>query len=228
MKWKATPLLLGLLAALVSSAPSARAASLFFDYVGFDYESPNPNPSTFGEPGAGYVGLGYVPNLFLPLVPDTVTNQYTYMVSGMTPVSTTPIGGPYVVIDYSPGTLSIYEDPKSGGTYGDFGVNPPNALAPSTFTDGTLFLTGTLTNFRFIVNTSNGTGSYEARFTVTGGSQLSNVPSNQRTGWTFAGSSGNAVNIPAGYAHQIDGQNFLDDPVRTVGVSWGTLKATYR
>lgn len=226
MKWKATPLLLGMVA-LLMSAPTARAASLFFDYVGFDYESPNPNPGEFGEAGAGYVGLGYVPNLFLPLVADTVTNQYTYVVSGMTPVSRTVIGQ-FAIIDYSPGTLDIYEDAKLGGTYADFGVNPPNAVAPATFTDGTLFLQGTLASFRFIVNTTNGTGSYEARFTVTGGSQLSNVPPNQRTGWTFAGSSGNALNIPAGYAHQIDGQNFLDDPVHTRGVSWGTLKATYR
>lgn len=227
MKLKATPFLLGLMVLALASPAPARAASLFFDYVGFDYESPDPNPGTFGEPGSGYVGIGYVPNLFLPLVPDTVTNQYTYMVSGLTPVSSMLVGG-YAIIDYGPGTLSIYEDAKLGGTYGDFGANPPNALAPGTFTDGTLFLTGTLANFRFVVNLANGTGSYEARFTVTGGSQLGNVPVNQRTGWTFAGSSGNALNIPPGYAHQIDGQNFLDDPVPTRSVSWGTLKATYR
>ncbi len=227
MRLKATPLLLGILAALVLSTAPARAASLFFDYVGFDYESPNPNPGDFGEPGAGYVGLGYVPNLFAPLVADTTQYQYTYVVSGMTPVSRSFVG-PYAIIDYSPGTLSIYEDSKSSGTYADYGVNPPNATAPGTFTDGTLFVTGTLTSFRFVVNLTNGTGSYEANYTVTGGSQLANVPLSQRTGWTFAGSTGNALNIPAGYSHQIDGQNFVPDPVRARGVSWGALKATYR
>ena len=227
MRWKATPLLLGLVAALVACPVAARAQSLFFDYVGFDYESPDPNPATFGEAGSGYVGLGYVPNLFAPLVADTVVNQYTYVVSGMTPVSSTNVGS-FVIIDYSTGSLSIYEDPKSTGTYADFGSNPPNAIAPASFTDGTLFLAGTLTNFRFVINTANGSGSYEANFEVTGGSQYGNLPANQRTGWTFAGSSGNALNIPPGYAHQIDGQNFLDPPVHTHSVSWGALKATYR
>ena len=226
MRWKATPLLVMLVAALACPL-TAHAQSLFFDYVGFDYESPDPNPSTFGEAGAGYVGLGYVPNLFAPLVADTVVNQYTYVVSGMTPTGSTSVGS-FLIVDYSPGTLTIYEDPKSTGTYADFGINPPNAIAPASFTDGTLYLTCALTNFRFVINTANGHGSYEASCEVTGGSQFSNVPGGQRTGWTFAGSTGSALNIPEGYAHQIDGQNFLDPPVPARVVSWGALKATYR
>lgn len=211
------------------AAPAARAASytLFFDYVGFDYESPDPDPQTFGEPGSGYVGVGFVPGLFAPLVADTANFEYTYVVSGLTPVAVTPIGD-YVVIDYSAGTLEIYEDPKAGGTPGDYGVNPPNAVAPSTFSDGTLFVSGSLTGFQFVLNTVNGSGSYEAAFTVTGGSQLANVPVDNRNGWTFAGATGNALDIPAGYDHQIDGQNFLGKPTPVNIGTWGRLKARYR
>ena len=219
--------LLCLAAALLLAVPAAASAdSLLFDYVGFDYENPDPNPATFGEAGSGYVGIGTVPGLFAPLVADTTTYQYTYVVSGLTPVSTTNIGS-YTIVDYSAGTLSIYEDAKIGGTAGDYGTAPPNATAPSSFTDGTLYLTGTLAGFQFVYNSATNTGSYNATFTVTGGAQLVNFPLYQRDGWTFAGASGNALDIPDGYLHQVDGQNFLG-PVPARASSWGGLKTSHR
>jgi hypothetical protein len=217
--------LFALLAALALAAP-VKADTLLFDYVGFDYESPDPNPGTFGEAGSGYVGLGIVPGLFAPLVADTTTNEYTYLVSGLTPLTTTTIGS-YIIVDYSAGTLAIYEDSKNSGTAADYGTLPPNATAPSSFTDGTLYLTGTLAGFQFVYNNATNTGSYNATFTVTGGSQLVNFPLYQRDGWTFAGASGNALSIPDGYLHQVDGQNFLG-PVPTRASSWGGIKTLYR
>ena len=208
--------------------PAARGQALLFDYVGFDFESPDPDPGTFGEPGSFYQGVGLVPNLFAPLVFDQVANEYTYHFSGLTPSGQT-IVGPFVIIEYaSPGTLDVYEDPRSGGTPGTYGVHPPNATAPPTFTDGTQILSGRLTNFRFILNTSNRSGSFESEFEAIGGTQLSNIPLNNRTGWTFAGATGNATGIPAGYAHQIDGQTFLQEPSRGRSSSWGRVKSLYR
>ena len=205
----------------------ASAQTLFFDYVGFDYEDPNPNPLVFGEPGSGYVGLGFVPNLFAPLVANTVANEYTYQFSGLSPISSTPVG-PFVIIDYSPGTLVIYEDDKTSGTAANYGVNPPNGSAPPSFVDGTTYLVGNLTNFRFILDTSTNTGSFEADYEAVGGAQIGNVPLNQRKGWTFAGATGNDIEIPAGYIHQIDGQTFLNAPVHVVNkTTWGELKARY-
>ena len=220
------PLLAVGAACFLAFATAAHADSLLFDYVGFDYESPDPNPATFGEAGSGYVGIGTVPGLFAPLVADTAANQYTYLVSGLTPVSSTTVGS-YIIVDYSPGTLSIYEDSKSTGTAADYGTAPPNPTAPTTFTDGNLFLTGTVNGFQFVYNTATNTGSYNATYTVTGGSQIVNFPLFQRDGWTFAGASGNATNIPDGYLHQVDGQNFLG-PVPTRPSSWGRIKASYR
>jgi len=225
MRRIATPFLLLLLCA---GAPAvASAQSLLFDYVGFDYEDPDPNTAVFGEPASGYVSLGLVPNLFAPLVANTTDNEYTYVISGLTPVNLQMIG-PYAIIDYSPGTLRVYEDSKSSGTAADYGSNPPNGLAPPSFIDGALFLDGILTSFQFVLNTGTGTGSFEAKFEVTGGSQFPNFPSNQLKGWTFAGATGNATNIPPGYAHQIDGQTFLDKPVLVRNVSWGRFKNAYR
>jgi len=217
-----------LLAACALAAPNpARAQSLLFDYLGFDYESPNLLPGEFGEDGSGYVGLGTVPFLFAPLTGNTALNEYTFVLQGLTATGYMTVGN-YRIISYTPGVITIYEDPKAGGTTGDFGSNPPNATAPGTFADGTAILVGTLTDFRFVVDTNNGTGSFEAVFNVTGGTQLANFPLNQRTGWTFSGSSGNALNIPEGYEHQIDGQTFLNAPSKTHRTTWGRLKAGFR
>lgn len=213
---------------LVAVPPAASAPSLLFDYVGFDYEDPKPG-SDFGDVGNGYVSLGTVPFLFAPLTSNTTLNEYTYVIDGMQSTSITLVG-PYRIVTYSVGTLTIYEDAKLGGTAADFGTSPPNGVAPSTFTDGgNAILVASVTNFKFVVDNSNGTGSFEADVTVTGGSQLANFPLDQRTGWTFAGSTGNALNIPEGYEHQIDGQTFLNGPPTNVRrTTWGRLKAGYR
>ena len=213
--------------AVLSLASAARADSLLFSYVGFDYEFPDPDPSTFGEAGSGYVGLGTVPNLFAPLVGDYSLNQYTFVIQGLTPTNTMPVGS-FDIITYSAGTVTIYEDSKASGTPADFAPDPPNGAVPGTFTDGTAILVGTLTSFQLIVDTTNGVGNFEAVFTASGGSQLGNFPLNQRTGWTFAGTTGEALNIPHGYAHQIVGQTLLGTPVAVRHVSWGQLKAGYK
>ena len=77
---------------LMAFSTAVTADTLLFDYVGFDYESPDPIPSAFGEAGSSYIGIGTVPGLFFPIVADTSQNQYTYIVSGLTQVSTQAIG----------------------------------------------------------------------------------------------------------------------------------------
>lgn len=213
--------------ACVAMATAARADSMLFDYLGFDYESPNPLPGEFGEVGSGYVGLGTVPFLFSPLTSDTFNNEYTFVIDGLTSTGYNTVAN-FRIIQYSAGSIRIYRDAKVGGTTADFGTNPPNGTAPASFTDGENILVGTLTSFQFVLDTTNGTGSFEAVFNATGGTQLGNFPLSERTGWTFSGSSGNALNIPAGYAHQIDGQTFINGPVAARRTSWGKLKAAFR
>lgn len=227
MKKKAIAFLLGMFALNAGFTPAAGAAQLLFDYVGYDYESPNPDASQFGELGSGYISLGEVPVLFAPLVFNTVANEYTYVISGLTAVNRNVVG-PFVIVDYAGGALDVYEDSRSLGTAYDFGVNPPNATAPPTFVDGTHFLGGALTNFRFVYNTVDNSGSFEANYQVTGGSQLANVPLNLRSGWTFAGVTSNEINMPAGYEHQVDGQVLVEEVVPAKDTSWGALKANYR
>lgn len=227
MKKLAIAFLVGMFALGATHVPPAAAASVLVDYVGFDYESPNPDASQFGEVGSGYVGVGEVPVLFAPLVFDQVNNEYTYVMSGLTAINRQVVAQ-FVIVDYTPGNFSVYEDSKTLGTPFDYGINPPNPTAPSTFNDGTLYLSGDVTNFRFVFNTIDNSGSFEGVFSATGGSNLSDIPVGNRQGWTFAGATSNALNIPAGYAHQIDGQIILEQVVPTHDSSWGRLKANYR
>ena len=222
-----TTMLFASIAWMASIPPATAASTLLFDYLGFDYESPNPSPGEFGEVNSGYVALGTLPFLFEPLVSNTTDNEYTFVMDGLVS-SGFEVNGPYRIINYSAGTIRLFEDPKVGGTIADYGTLPPNAVAPPTFEDGDKILEGTLTNFQLVLDTSNGTGYFEAVFTVTGGSQLNNFPANRREGWTFSGSSGNALNIPTGYAHQVDGQTFLNSPVSSRRTTWGKLKASFR
>jgi len=227
MKQVAIALLLAGLGLVATRPLAARADTLFVFYVGYDYESPNPVPSTFGEPGSQYWALGAALDMGAPLVPDTTSNEYTFAIPGLTPVNVQNFGS-FIVIDYAPGPMQVFEDSKTSGTPSQFGINPPNATAPSSFMDGSLFVQGTLSNFQIVLNTSTGSGSFNANYTVDGGSQLANVPANQRTGWTFAGVTSNEINRPTGYGHQVVGQVFLNSPVPASIKSWGAVKAQYR
>ena len=228
MKKAAIAFLLGFTFLLAVRPPSAGAQSLFLDYVGYDYEDADLDDTMFGEVGSGYVSLGQVPGLFSPLVADTATYEYTYYITGLTSISR-QVFGQYVVVSYDSGTLQVYEDSKATGTPSDFGTNPPNPTAPPSFIDGDLFVEGTLSNFQIVFNTDDNSGSYEGRFDITGGAEVTNgnIPANQRAGWTFAGITGNELNRPEGYDHQVDGQIFLDRPVPGQPMSWGRFKAKY-
>ena len=227
MKQVAIALLLVVLGLAARRPQTAEADTLFVYYIGYDYEAPNPDPVNFGEAGSQYNALGAAMDMGAPLAPDTTSNEYTFVIPGLSPVNVQNFGS-FIVIDYAPGLFQVYEDSRSSGTPADFGINPPNATAPLTFNDGSLFVQGQLTNFQLVLNTSTGSGSFNANFTVNGGSQLGNVPLNQRSGWTFAGVTSNEINRPSGYAHQVVGQVFLNAPLPTQNKSWGAIKAQYR
>jgi hypothetical protein len=226
-RFATTFLLLGFVACVAGVRP-ASAQQLLYDYVGFDYETPIVDPINFGGVGNGYVSVGEVPVIPAPLVVDQTNNEYTYVLTGLT-ASVRTVFGSFAVIEYTgPATLTLYEDSKTSGTAFDYGVNPPNGTAPPSFMDGTAILVGSITNFRIIYNLASGSGSFDSDFTVTGGTQYGNIPIGTLAGWQFAGLTQNSITIPQGYAHQVDGEVYLQPPSASRSSSWGNLKRSYR
>lgn len=139
------------------------------------------------------------------------TKEYTFYMYGMISQGTVATGPPtttFYVTEYVGGFIEIYEDlsPESG-----FAPNPPNATVPSTYTDGTLLLSGFFTSFRTQSNnfTTFSVGNAEGVITWTGGSLLNLWTNNQGTpcpGLFNGGTTWDSSVLPAGYLFRHDGK----------------------
>ncbi len=244
MKRKATAWLV-VLACLAALPTSARAADLFLlGYNGFDYEDPNPvgGPLSTGylALGEGYRMVGFITSAnpaYLPL--DFVNDENTVNVgdagnSGDLVVTFRDFIDPFIVVNCSAGHVRFYQDPKVGGASNAlYGVNPPNATAPSTFIDGVELLAGDLDNFSLTYDTdaSDGTtdGSWTANLNFFEGAMLVFIPFDQRQGWNLTGQLGFPnPTIPQGYANQTSGECRIPDTTPTTVKSWGSIKKLYR
>jgi hypothetical protein len=161
------------------------------------------------------------------------TKDYTFYIHGMTSNGTvaTPVPslGTAYVTTYTTGTIELYE-----GTPRDaaFDPNPPNANVPSTFTNGTLLLSGTF--FNFYTQTNNfsnfSTGNAEANISWTGGTLLPFMsPGGQPCPSLFTGGlSWQAGVVIPGYVFRHDGKIDLECPTPARPSTWGKIKALYR
>lgn len=216
-------MLLGVLALLAATV--AVADVFLVDFYGYDYWNPLTMPIT--TPGNCYNALGFVP----AVNPTYLTfnyglNEYTFSLQGIC-LGSVDVYGDYQVFTLSGGTLDIYGDALLGGTAADYGVNPPNATAPSTFSDGDNVLGGDVSGMQIVVNTVTGNADLSGMVNLNRGTQLGNIPVDQRAGWTLAGLRVNAPLLPEGYFWQIDGQLFIQDPTPTETGSWGSIKRAF-
>jgi hypothetical protein len=214
MKHGAMALLIGLLS--LGFAPGADAASLI-DFQGYSYEMGGFPPSNIGD-ALNFVAL--VDGLTPPLSWNPAGNEYTLHLSSLTSNGTQQPDPNNIVIEYSGGTLALHEDSSFNS---DPGVNPPNASVPSSFTDGPLYLGGTLTNFKIFFNTQFNSGAFEADVTFDSGGHFGELGA-QTTGYTFGGVF--IFGVPQGYDLQWDGQILLD-AVPVEAVTWGAVKNTF-
>jgi hypothetical protein len=211
---------------------------LLISFTGFDYQSPNPS-GTYLDLGEGYKVVGFVTSAGPLLAPwvDYTSYEYTIYIRDLT-VNGRFFTFPNLTVTFANnGRGSYYADNfvVDGGTAATYGINPPNATAPSTFIDGTLDpntgerVTGDVDNFVLVYNFSTSQGSFAGNMTLDGGPDLTYVPIPQRAGWVLGGLLGppNAT-IPTGYDHQVDGECRIPGKTPAAHTTWGAIKALYR
>jgi len=191
-----------LLVLLVSLPSSLRARELVvLDFIGYGWETASFPPSEAGDVLS--IPL-IVDNLSASLGIDLGEEELTGYMSGLTSAGAVEIAPGLWRIEYTGGTLSFHRDPSKDH---EFGVSPPNATVPSSFTNGTLCLGGTLQNFTFFYHEPSGSGSMEADVQFTDGACIDALAGMNPSGFTFGGfltrqSSGTVIE---GYDLQLDG-----------------------
>lgn len=217
---------------LVAATASAQGLTIL-DYDGFLYESDNtPGVDGFppSDPGDVLAGVGLINSIDPPLSWSTADYQYSWVLGGLVSTGAFDLGGGQYIITYTGGTLDIYAQAYSGGGYSspEYGVDPPNATAPSTFLDGNLYLHGEFTSFTMLFDTTLHTGSYEGTLNFVLGSNLGELENPE--GYTFAGvvDRTGAITIPTGYDLESVGHVNFDPTVPTEDSSWGGVKNLYR
>jgi hypothetical protein len=231
-------LLLFLTAALGWAIP-ATADVYLLSFTGFDYSVPNrPLPTDYLQVGDLYYSLGTITSVgpYLTSYVDFNNNWYTYYMFNLK-VLTRTVNGTSIdaVFDNTfGGRTRYYEDSKTTGTAPVYGMNPPNATAPSTFIDGTVALGGKTYNFEVIYDYGTGQGDIAGNMDLDEGSDLIYIPVASRPGWVIGGISGAHslsgppnTSVPLGYDHQVNGECDRQSPTPASHHTWGAIKALY-
>jgi hypothetical protein len=173
------------------------------------------------NPGDQFSAVGILNDIENPLVWDTGSYSYTWYVRGLVAVGETVIGTTHIA-DYTGGLFTIYVDLLPSNH--QYGVNPPNATAPSTFSDGiSTYLDGFFTDFTVTYNDATASGGFVGTLNLTGGDVFPLLSATD--GWTFG--SNIADVSPEGYDIELNGDVFLT-VVSVEDESWGGIKSLYR
>jgi hypothetical protein len=216
---KVTSLALSLVMAFASSA---LANQQILHLSGNAWEDDGPGgtvpPSNVGDV---LNVCGILNDIEAPLIWDTANYSYTLWMRGMVSLGESVFGTTHVA-SYSGGLFTIYVDwlPSNHA----YGINPPNATAPSTFNDGiSTYLDGYFTDFTMTFNNNTASGSFTGTLNFTGGDVYPLLTATN--GWTFGANI--AGTSPTGYDLQMNGDVYLAI-VAVEPQSWGGVKNLYR
>ncbi len=201
------------------AATSAFAQDTILHMSGNSWETGGFPPSNLGDE---FSAVGILNDIEAPLVWDTANYSYTWHVRDASSVGEI-INGTTRIVTYSGGQLTIYVDFLPSNH--DYGVNPPNATSPSTFTDGiSMYLDGLFTDFTLTYNHATAQGAFIGTLNFTGGDVFPLL--SDPNGWTFG--SNIAGFSPSGYDLEINGDVYLQTSVSVDEQSWGAIKNLYR
>ncbi|NOT35241.1 MAG: hypothetical protein HOP12_13930 [Candidatus Eisenbacteria bacterium] len=210
---------------------------------GFAYETAY-NPLTFiSSLGSNATVVGKLVGLCGPLSgfdASDPTKEYTFV---FTALSSNGTVGPQAVgsstrwtTTYAGGTFAVYEDTTPDApTAATLPASPPNVDVPSKYSDGTVILSGTLSNFRtqIVLNGGQYISSMLGNFVITGGSASGGALSGTGSGllqgtWcpNGAGATGLCA-LPTGFSAVSNGK-FDVPPTSVLESTWGAIKAIYR
>jgi hypothetical protein len=191
-----TIMLLAVSIAAVLPAP-ASALPLILDYTGFSWSVPR-----YGNPGT-FSAVGVIDGFSLPVADPAET--YTFYLSGLwlsQVITRSPSVKEYV---YTGGNLGIYRSTGLIDRRYSYGANPANGVSPASFVDGVRWLSGGLSSFRYLHNTSLMLATLTAQGSFTSGEFLGSLQ--ERDWFSFAGMTARPGNgIPTGYGFRLDGQ----------------------
>ncbi len=210
---------------VVAAALIAFAAPTFaqpaIDYVGYSWETGGFPAS---DPGDVLICLGVTSNLDPIFGVDLGVDELTFHLYDLVSTGEIDLGGGMFMVTYTGGMMDVWRD---GAQNADWGVNPPNATAPASFTDGTLFFQGAFIDFTLFM-TAGGGGSFEGTLNGLGGEILGDFCSNCAYTWggTFTQASG--ADIPAGYDMQMDGELLIEGSVANEDETWSGVKNLFR
>jgi hypothetical protein len=173
------------------------------------------------NPGDVFNVVGILNDIEAPLVWDTANYSYTLWMRDLVSLGESVFGTIHVA-DYSGGLFTVYVDWLPSNAV--YGINPPNATAPSTFNDGiSTYLDGYFTDFTVTFNTTTASGSFVGTLNFTGGDVYPLLTATE--GWTFGANI--AGTSPTGYDLQMNGDVYLQ-VVAVEPQSWGSVKNLYR
>jgi len=174
-------------------------------------------PSTAGD---YYSIVGILNDIEFPLTWDTQNYSYTWYAHELVSNGESIYGNTHVV-DYTGGQFTIYVDFLPSNH--NYGINPPNATVPGTFTDGiSIYLDGDFTDFSLTFNDLTQSGSFTGTLNFTGGDVYNLLYTTE--GWTFGANLAGVS--PEGYDLEVNGDVFLAI-VSVEDQTWGGIKALY-
>jgi hypothetical protein len=228
-------IILGLIAfglAVTSGIALAQDTETILNFTGFMYESDN-TPGAVGyppsNPGDILAAVGFIEDMSQPLEWSPDEYQYTIYMDDLVSAGEVDIGGGTFYITYDGGFVDIvaqrYDDP--GYTMPDYGIEPPNATAPSTFTDGEIYLHGYFYMFYMLYYPSLHVGNFEGLINWTLHPDLGELFNPE--GNVFAGTVDPLMApVPDGYDFEMDGHVTFDPTIPNELKSWGGVKNLYR
>ena len=100
-------------------------------------------------------------------------------------------------------------------------------VAPSTFSNGTLFFRGSFSSFTVYI-TAGGAGSFDGLLDGTDGELIGDMCEDCAYTWGGIFTTESGAQIPEGYDFQLDGVFEVDPAISNQDASWSHVKSLYR